>query len=171
MKKYVLILSLLLMACSQDKPTALSKPEAIQRYEREVVLHGSVSLNGASAKTGKVEARLANGDLLAEYQLDNSSRYRLTIAAGTVLPIILSYSPPDMTKDGERLISVVVQTSLYQYDINPLTTAIAAKAMALGGYSSKNLIQAAADSVHVPDANKTTAGFRGDPTTQYGGWH
>jgi len=30
----------------------------------------------------------------------------------------------------------------------------------------------AADStVGVPDANKTSTGFRGDPTKQYGGWH
>ena len=171
MKKSVFLLSLLLAACSQDKPTALNQPEAIQKYEREVVLQGSVSLNGALAKTGKVDAKLPNGVLLAEHLLDNSSRFRLTIPAGTVLPIILSYSPNDTTKDEGRLISVVVQTSLYQYDINSLTTSIAARAMALGGYTSKNLIQAAADSVHVPDSNKTTTGFRGDPTTQYGGWH
>lgn len=171
MKKSVFLLSLLLVACSQDKPTALNQPEVIQKYEREVVLQGSVSLNGALAKTGKVDAKLPNGVLLAEYLLENSSRFRLTIPAGTVLPIILSYSPSDTTKDAERLISVVVQTSLYQYDINSLTTSIAARAMALGGYTSKNLIQAAADSVHVPDSNKTSAGFRGDPTTQYGGWH
>lgn len=171
MRKLVFVLSLLLMACGKEKPSALNKPEAIQKYEREVVLQGSVSLDGAVLKSGKVEARLPTGALLAEERLENSSRYHLTIPAGTVLPIILSYSPSESTQDGEKLISVVVQTSLYKYDINSLTTKIAARAMALGGYTSKNMIQAAADSVNVPDANKTTTGFRGDPTTQYGGWH
>lgn len=159
------------MACGQDRPSVINKPEAVQKYEREVVLQGSVSLNGAGAKTGRVEARLPNGALLAEVQLENSSRYQLTIPAGTVLPLILSYLPVEFGQSGDKLISVVVQTSLYKYDINSLTTAIAARAMSLGGYTSKNMIQAAADSVNIPDANKTTTGFRGDPTTQYGGWH
>lgn len=159
------------MACGQDRPSVINKPEAVQKYEREVVLQGSVSLNGAGAKTGRVEARLPNGALLAEVQLENSSRYQLTIPAGTVLPLILSYLPVESGQSGDKLISVVVQTSLYKYDINSLTTAIAARAMSLGGYTSKNMIQAAADSVNIPDANKTTTGFRGDPTTQYGGWH
>ena len=171
MRKCVFIFSLLLVSCGQEKPAVFKHPEAIQQYDREVVLQGSVSLNGAIAKTGKVDARLPNGDLLAEDLLENSSRYQLKIPAGTVLPIILSYSPSESIKAGEKLISVVVQTSLYKYDINSLTTTIAARARALGGYTSKNMIQAAADSVHVPDSNKTTAGFRGDPTTQYGGWH
>jgi hypothetical protein len=52
-----------------------------------------------------------------------------------------------------------------------LTTSIAKKAQALGGYTHANMVQAAEDTAKVPDANKTTAGFRGDPTTQYGGWH
>jgi hypothetical protein len=68
-------------------------------------------------------------------------------------------------------ISVVVDADVTNYDINSFTTNIAAKAKSLGGYTRKNMILAASDSVHTPDANKTSAGFRGDPTSQYGGWH
>ncbi|HCT99478.1 MAG TPA: hypothetical protein DF614_05290 [Methylococcaceae bacterium] len=57
------------------------------------------------------------------------------------------------------------------YDINALTTRIAQRAKSLGGYTRQNMVLAAGDSVNVPDANKTTTGFRGDPTSQYGGWH
>lgn len=171
MRKAIFCWCLLLMGCDQEKPKVFNQPEVIQKYEREVVLQGSVIANAAAAKTGKVEARLLNGALLAEVQLENSSKYQLTIPAGTVLPIILTYLPLEADKDRQKLVSVVVQSGLYKYDINPLTTLIAARAMALGGYTSKNMIQAAADSVHVPDANKTSSGFRGDPTTQYGGWH
>ena len=167
----LLIMALGLVACGNDKQTTLYQPEAIQKYERDVLLQGAVSLNGQTIKPGKVEARLQNGQLLAETNLENSTRYQLNIPAGTVLPVILSYSPANSTSPGDTLVSVVVQTGLYRYDINPLTTAIAAQARALGGYTTRNLVQAAADSVHVPDANKTSTGFRGDPTTQYGGWH
>lgn len=41
----------------------------------------------------------------------------------------------------------------------------------MGGYTRANLVRAAEETVHVPDANKTSTGWRGDPTTQYGGWH
>ena len=171
MQLWVLMLLVGLLGCGKDKQSGLNQPEAIQKYERDVVLQGAVSLNGAAVKPGKVEARLQNGQLLADFNLDNNTRYQLHIPAGTVLPVILSYTPIDSSRDSDKLISVVVQTGLYRYDINPLTTAIAAQARALGGYTTRNLVQAAADSVHVPDANKTSTGFRGDPTTQYGGWH
>jgi hypothetical protein len=52
-----------------------------------------------------------------------------------------------------------------------LTTAIAKKAQSMGGYNHANMVRAAEGTIAVPDANKTTEGFRGDPTTQYGGWH
>ncbi len=66
---------------------------------------------------------------------------------------------------------MVVQADINRYDISPLTNAIAQQAKALGGYTLRNMTQAAEDGVHVPDANKTSTGFRGDPTKQYGGWH
>ena len=67
--------------------------------------------------------------------------------------------------------AVVIHPTITRYDINPLTTAIAKKAMALGGYTDTNMRQAAESTVSVPDADKTSAGFRGDPTQHYGGWH
>ena len=73
--------------------------------------------------------------------------------------------------DGEKLITAVVHPTITQYDINPLTTLIAKKAKSMGGYSHANMVRAAEGTVTVPDANKTTEGFRGDPTTQYGSWH
>lgn len=37
----------------------------------------------------------------------------------------------------------------------------------MGGYNRANMVRAAEGTVAVPDANKTTEGFRGDPTTQW----
>jgi hypothetical protein len=93
----------------------------------------------------------------------------LEIPAGTALPILLNFTPEAPKAD--KLISVAVLPNSSRYDINPLTTAIAKQAKALGGYTRRNLSRAAEDKVNVPDANKTSTGFRGDPTSQYGGWH
>ena len=86
--------------------------------------------------------------------------------------LVVAKPPYELTMaDGEKLITAVVHPTITQYDINPLTTLIAKKAKSMGGYSHANMVRAAEGTVTVPDANKTTEGFRGDPTTQYGGWH
>ena len=43
--------------------------------------------------------------------------------------------------------------------------------IAVDSYNNAPAQQVAEETVHVPDANKTTSGWRGDPTTHYGGWH
>lgn len=166
-----LVMAVLLSGCGKEaKPQKVLK-ESIQKYEKVVTLQGSVSNNSGLVKSGKIEARLPSGELLAETVLENSARYQLPIPAGTVLPLILSFSPTEASQNADKLISVVVQADINRYDISPLTTAIAQQAKALGGYTLRNMTQAAEDGVHVPDANKTSTGFRGDPTKQYGGWH
>ncbi len=161
----------LLSACGKDSQPQQSAQEPIRKYERAVTLQGSVSNNDGPIKTGKIEARLPNGELLAETTLENSARYQIEIPAGTHLPLVLNFLPADPGKGAEKMVSVAVQAGISKYDINPLTTAIAKQAKALGGYTVRNMTRAAEDTVHVPDANKTSTGFRGDPTTQYGGWH
>ena len=159
-----------LCACNQE-PQPLVAKEAPKKYETAVSLQGAVSDNNGLIKSGKIEAKTERGELLAETTLENSARFQLTIPAGTALPVILSFSPSEVKAGGEKMLSVAVQTSISKYDINPLTTAIAKQAQALGGYTVRNMTRAAEEAVHVPDANKTSTGFRGDPTTQYGGWH
>jgi hypothetical protein len=165
----MLIAAGLLNACGEDTQPRQAAREPIRMYERAVTLQGSVSSDGGPIKAGKIEARRESGELLAETTLENSARYQLEIPAGTVLPVILTFLPAE--HGSEKMISVAVQPAISKYDINPLTTAIAKQAKALGGYTLRNMTRAAEDRVNVPDANKTSSGFRGDPTTQYGGWH
>ncbi len=103
--------------------------------------------------------------MLASTALDNG-HYQLEAPENTPLPVILN-----VTADTGTLLAVIVDPSIKHYDINPLTTAIANKAQALGGYTRANMVVAAESMINAPDANKTSTGFRGDPTTQYGGWH
>ncbi|MEI6746625.1 MAG: hypothetical protein WCL34_11745 [Methylococcaceae bacterium] len=148
--------ALLVTACNdmqQSKP-AISK--TAQFTTTSVLLIGKVA-----SDSSEVKAMDESNNLIASVAVENG-RYKLEIPTQTKLPIVL--------QSGD-FISVVVDADVTNYDINSFTTNIAAKAKSLGGYTRKNMILAASDSVHTPDANKTSAGFRGDPTSQYGGWH
>ncbi|MDP7537116.1 MAG: hypothetical protein QF470_04735 [Methylococcales bacterium] len=41
----------------------------------------------------------------------------------------------------------------------------------MGGYTKNNLQRAAIGGIAVPDRDTSQAGFRGDPTKQFGSWH
>lgn len=153
----VTIFSVLLITACNDMQQA--KP-AIQKTAQFTTT--AVLLSGKAASDfNEVKAVDESNNLIASATVENG-RYKLEIPAQTKLPIVL--------QSGD-FISVVVDADVTNYDINSFTTNIAAKAKSLGGYTRKNMVLAASDSVHTPDANKTSTGFRGDPTSQYGGWH
>ncbi|MDO9141907.1 MAG: hypothetical protein Q7U38_16425 [Methylobacter sp.] len=163
----VILGALAVSACGQDPKPATSRPTVVKKYAQATVLEGAVSNDKGLIKTGTVAANAENGQLITQVTVDNG-HYRVDIPADTVLPILLTFSAES---GGEKLVAAVVHSSITQYEINPLSTAIAAAAKAMGGYTHANMTRAAERTVHTPDANKTTTGWRGDPTTQYGGWH
>lgn len=142
-----------------------------QQFKNDTVVSGKVSYQNAPVKSGQVTAVDGRGKEVASAQLSDDSQYLISIPAMTKLPVILTFQPGSASDVPKPLISVIVYSSMTKYDISDLTTAIAAKAKAMGGYTPSNLTVAAENIVHVPDANKTSTGFRGDPTKQYGGWH
>ncbi len=152
-----LLNALLLTACNdmqQSKPTT----QKVEKYTAtSVLITGKVGI-----KSGNVDAVDDSKNLIVSTTVQENGRYQLEIPAQTKLPIVLH--------SGDFK-SVIVDTDLTSYDINALTTAIAKKANVLGGYTRQNMVVAASNSVNTPDANKTSSGFRGDPTSQYGGWH
>lgn len=150
-----LLNALLLTACNEMQQ---SKP-ATQKVEKYTAT--SVLLSGKTQNGSNVEAVDEMQNVIASVAVENG-RYKIEIPAQTKLPIVL--------QSGDFM-SVIVDTDITNYDINALTTSIAQKAKALGGYTRQNLVLAASNSVNTPDANKTSTGFRGDPTSQYGGWH
>jgi hypothetical protein len=157
-KKVVLIglLNAFLLSGCNDMQQSKPATQSVTKYtETSVLLSGKVE-----NKTGNVEA-LDGENVVASTSIENG-RYQLEIPAQTKLPVVL--------QSGD-FISVVVDADVTNYDINSFTTNIAAKAKSLGGYTRKNIISAASGSVHTPDANKTSTGWRGDTTAQYGGWH
>jgi len=160
-----------LIGCdSKPQPSVISQPNQ-EKYEKDKTLQGLVSNDEGPVKTGVIKVLAETGQELSRVELADSPRYSLDVPAGTVLPIILAYYPTADASDETRMIAVVIHAGASKYDINPLSTRIAKQAKALGGYTHKNLVRAAESSGTVPADNKTTAGFRGDPTKQYGGWH
>jgi hypothetical protein len=150
------LLNVLLLSACNDMQQSKPAMQSVTKYtETAVVLSGKVE-----SKTGNVDA-LDGENVISSANVENG-RYQLEIPAQTKLPVVL--------QSGD-FISVVVDADVTNYDINSFTTNIAAKAKSLGGYTRKNMISAASGSVHTPDENKTSTGWRGDTTAQYGGWH
>ncbi len=157
---------------SGSKPqTSIVGTPKVQKYEQKKTLEGLVTNDEGPIKTGIIKALSEKGQELARIELTDGPHYSIDIPAGTVLPIVLVYYPTEQAADSERMISAVVHAAASKFDINTLSTRIAKKAKEMGGYTHRNLTMAAEATGTVPANNKTTAGFRGDPTTQYGGWH
>lgn len=163
----VILGSVAVTGCENSQKTAKAIPAAVKKYAQATTLEGVVSNNSGVVKEGKVEVSDEIGHIITGVTVENG-RYSVEIPAGTVLPILLTFSP---VSGGEKLVTAVIHNTITKYEINPLTTAIAKSAKAMGGYTHSNMTRAAADTVSTPDANKTTGGWKGDPTTQYGGWH
>ena len=155
----------------KSKKKSFSIQQKTQKYTKDTTLKGRVSYNKHTLISGEIKVTDSKGKLVASLQLDKQSQYSIKIPAGTELPLILSYYPGANSTNKDKLKSVAIYTAIKKYDINELTTFIAKKAKELGGYTHNNMVMAADSTVGIPDANKTSTGFRGDPTKQYGGWH
>lgn len=161
-----------LLACedmeSQKMP---SKTPTVKFFKQETTLKGLVSDDKGRIKEGVVQALSPTNKIIAANKVQSNGRYELNIPENTALPIILKVDFKDNSEQKIALTAVVVYNSMTKFDINPLSTKIAKKAKALGGYTHPNMLIAAKSMVAMPDDNKSTQGFRGDPTKQYGGWH
>jgi len=162
------IVSIFLVGCDDQKKKSPTIKVPVQSYKQIKVLKGSVLDEKGPVLEGELKVADSSGRVVASTRLDNSKKYSVEIPAGTTLPVVLTVKPKGSS---EKLMAVVISSAVSSYDISPLTTKIANRAKELGGYTYANMVMAADSTVGVPDANKTSTGFRGDPTKQYGGWH
>ncbi len=160
-----------LTGCNNDNQHTTPISHVSKKYDQATTLEGIVSNSHGRIKAGQIKATDSNQQTIASTDIQSNGQYRIAIPANTTLPIVLSFHHEASQANAEQLIVVVIDPMISKYDISPLTTAIANKAKEMGGYTRANLVIAAENMVHVPDTNKTSTGFRGDPTTQYGGWH
>ena len=178
MKRYLFALTVtaLLVGCGANNDgnqaaTALKSPGMAKRSSTAVTITGIIRNEKTLIKSGKIEATDNTGKTVATKHLKDAPRFSLDIPAGTGFPILLIVHP-DADQPKTEILKVVVM-SPYSTDkiITMVTTKIAEQALALGGYTRKNMMEAAMGTVATPERNKTVGGFRGDPTKQYGGWH
>jgi len=163
----IILSSFFIIACDNKQKQAKAFPHDLKQYTQLTTLEGLVSNNKANIKAGTLKVSDDSGRFITETELDNG-HFRVDIPAHTELPILLTVRSE---ADAEQLSVAVIDDKITKYQINPTTTAIVKAAKAMGGYSKANMVRAAEETVHVPDANKTSSGWKGDPTTQYGGWH
>ena len=163
----VILASVTLAGCDDKQKQVKAFPHEVKKYTQPTALEGTVSNNKANIKTGKIKVTDDSGRSITNAELDNGHS-RVDIPAHTELPLLLTVTSE---ADAEQLSVAVIDDKITIYQINPTTTAIVKAAKAMGGYSKANMVRAAEETVHVPDANKTSSGWKGDPTTQYGGWH
>jgi len=163
----MVLISPVLISCDNSPKTAKIIPSAVKKYTQPTTLEGVVSNNKGIVKSGRIQVTDDNGRSIAHTTLQNG-HFTIEVPANTELPLLLTASSDS---DTEQWTVAVIDDKISNYQINPATTAIAKAAKAMGGYTRPNMVRAAEETVHVPDANKTTSGWRGDPTTQYGGWH
>lgn len=169
-----LCLSTVIVGCdnsTKSKRNSFSVQTKTQKFTTETTLKGKVSNKSPGNKSGEIKVSNSKGKIVASTQVQNGNYYSVIVPANTELPLTLSFYPDSNNSDKDKLISVALYPTIKKYDINELTTLIAKKAKELGGYTHSNMVIAAGSTVGVPDANKTSTGFRGDPTKQYGGWH
>lgn len=162
------IASTFLVACDNKKSSKPAIKVPVQTYKQVKVLQISVVDAKGTVKNAEIKVTNSSGGVIVKAELDNSKHVTVEVPAGTGLPLILHAKPK---RSSEKLQAVIISTAISKYEINSLTTSIAKEAKKLGGYTYGNMVIAAGNTVGVPDANKTSTGFRGDPTKQYGGWH
>lgn len=167
----VFVASYFLFGCNDKPQSKLPKKTASKSYAVATTLKGSVIGKDGPIESGTVKVTGDTGTVISSTKLQNNKHYSVTIPAGTSLPILLKFYSEPGQAESEIMFTAVIFPTMTQFDITPLTTAIAKKAKAMGGYTHTNMITAAKNSVSMPKSNQTTGGFSGDPTKQYGGWH
>ncbi len=173
----LLMATSLLSGCGSESGNSNSTNNALggteilsKRYDQAVTVSGVVSNADGSVDTAEIKATDQSGEILVTSLLQGSKVYILDIPAGSVFPLVLSAY---IESSDETFKALMISPSLKKVDINPFSTQIIDKAIALGGFSEKNIMQATmtTSKASLGRSNRTEAGFRGDPTRQYGGWH
>jgi hypothetical protein len=109
--------------------------------------------------------------VIANTEVGGDGHYRIAIPVGAKYPVVLSAS---FEGEGSPLKAAVTSDLATDQNISSVTTIVVNTAMNLGGLTEVNLAKAAGAAI---SQRKSTggsggsAGFKGDPTKHYGGWH
>lgn len=161
----------LLVACDNANKSDQPSPDIAVNYNKATKISGLVREEKDHIKSGKIIVTDYNNKRVVTAQIDDTAHYSVSIPANTTYPLEITAYPGSGQSKLKTLKVAVIAPPLPTYDITPTTTAIAKQARSFGGYTYKNLVRAARNTVADPGRDKTVEGFRGDYTKQYGGWH
>jgi len=119
----------------------------------------------------RIEATDSAGKVIANTEVGGDGHYRIAIPVGAKYPVVLNAS---FEGEGSPLKAAVTSDLATDQNISSVTTIVVNTAMNLGGLTEINLAKAAGAAI---SQRKSTggsggsAGFKGDPTKHYGGWH
>lgn len=154
---------LLLAACG---PSGTSGTAA-----HETQITGLVLTDEGPVAKARIEAQDSRGARLAQAEVGGDGHYRLTLPAGAGYPVVLSA----YREGGAAPLKAVATSDLVtEQDISEVTTLVVDTALSLGGLTEANLAKAAGAAIaqrKTSGGSGSSAGFKGDPTKHYGGWH
>jgi len=165
------LLGSLLTACGKSDNTASFVKAPPKTNVTAITVSGTVRADSGKLNAGKVKVSDKSGKTVATAKIKAQGAYAVEIPAGTPYPILLTATPDTAEKQKGKLIVAIIEPLSTDHDITSTSTKIAKQAKSLGGYTRKNMLQAAIKTAAMPDGDKTVGGFRGDPTKQFGGWH
>lgn len=146
-----------------------SAPRATAASEDTIA--GIVRTDEGPVTKGQIEAQDSKGAIVARTEIGGDSHYRLTLPANTAYPIILTAHPEG---SAQALKAAVTSSLAEEQEISEVTTLVVDSALSLGGLTEANLAKAAGAAIsqrRSTGGSGGSAGFKGDPTKQYGGWH
>jgi hypothetical protein len=162
----LIALAISLAACGPSSTPGTSGGVAAEARIAGLVLTDDGPVQGA-----RIEAKDRNGSTIAKTEIHGDAHYSLKLPAGTDYPVVLTAVPEGTT---ETLKAVAVNDLVSDQDISPVTTIVVDTALSLGGLTEANLAKAAGAAISQRKSSGgsgSSAGFKGDPTKQYGGWH
>jgi len=161
----MLILPIFLLGgCGQETSTSSShsgKPASIE---------GSVFDDNGEVKQATIEALDKNENRLVSTRLDPQGHFKIKIPSTAKYPVILRAK----LKDGKVLEAVLINDQVVEQDISPFTDLVVKSARLNGGLTPENITIAAGAAINMrrsQGGKRSSSGFKGDLTKQYGGWH
>jgi hypothetical protein len=162
--QFVIVAMLLLLGgCGESSNDKRASTGAYSRIE------GIVTDRDGPITSGKIIIKDKNGAAITSVTLNGDSKYSADIPANAAYPVFLEIDERD-----ELLEAVVLDPTAVKQDITPMSSLVVRSARDLGGVTKENMARAAINAISqskTAGGKNTTAGFKGDPTKQYGGWH
>ncbi len=135
-----------------------------------VTIRGLVSDDRGPVPYAPIEATDEDGRLKATAAAGEDGHFEITIPATATYPLLLVAKLPN----GKQLSAVVTSNQVAEQDISPYTDLVVKTARQLGGLTPGNIARAAGAAINMRPSQggkRSSTGFKGDLTKQYGGWH